>query len=285
MGDLAWGRLTSTEFWLTEARLLGTVVATAGVKLVGIFLLYLLARRVLARGVDRLLPPLLSRVRPATQVRESRVRTIGGLLKSIGQYLLVFIAAVMALKVFDLEVAPIVASAGVVGLAVGFGAQRLVRDVLTGFLILVEDQFDVGDTVTIGTNTGVVEEMGMRITRLRDEVGKLVILSNGDISTVINHSRGPLAVTVDIAVAPDTDLERLRELVAGLMLPEGMWAEPPTVRGVVAMDATKLTVRVAGRAEPGRQAAAELSLRQTLRDALAEHGVDLHDPRYLIRGA
>src|SRR5262245_16776099 len=93
MNDLAWGRLTSAEFWLTEARLLGTVAATAGVKLVGIFLLYLLARRLLARGVDRLLPPLLGRVRPAAQVRESRVQTIGGLLKSIGQYLLVFITA------------------------------------------------------------------------------------------------------------------------------------------------------------------------------------------------
>lgn len=262
-----WEQWTRAELWWS--------VAIGGAKLLAIFLLYLIVQRVIGRAVDRLLPPLLTRVRPDTPVRESRVRTISSLLKSIAQYVLLFITAVMALRVLDFEVAPIVASAGVVGLAVGFGAQRLVRDVITGFLILLEDQFDVGDTVTISGNTGVVEEMSMRITRLRDEMGKLVILSNGDISTVVNHSRGPLTVTVDLSVAPDTSLDQLRELVAGLPLPEGTWAEPPAVRGVVSMDATKLTVRVTGRAQPGRQSAAELGLRQALREALTRAGVKL----------
>jgi moderate conductance mechanosensitive channel len=155
------------------------------------------------------------------------------------------------------------------------GAQKLVRDVITGFLILVEDQYDVGDMVTIGTSTGVVEEMGMRITRLRDEVGKLIILSNGDISTVINHSRGPLTVTVDVSVQPDTGLDRLRTLVESLNLPSELWAEKPAVRGVVAMDAAKLTVRVTARSQPGQQAPAELQLRQALRDALTAAEVKL----------
>ena len=193
----------SRELWLVQFQHAGLWVLRTGGRLVVIGLLYGLARRLLTRAVDHLLPSLLNRTRPATPVRESRVRTIGGLMKSVGDYLLLFIAGVMALKALDLEVTPIVASAGIVGLAVGFGAQKLVKDVITGFLMLVEDQFDVGETVTISGNTGVVEEIGMRITRLRDEVGKLIILSNGDISTVVNHSRGPLSVTVDIAVAPD----------------------------------------------------------------------------------
>jgi small-conductance mechanosensitive channel len=261
--------------WFTDARLFAVVTVTTGLKLLGIFVLYLFTQRLMARLVDRLVPPLLSRVRPEAQVSESRTRTISGLLKSIGHYVLLFIAAVMALQVLGLEVAPIIASAGVVGLAVGFGAQKLVRDVITGFLILVEDQFAVGDTITIGGNTGVVEEMGMRITRLRDEVGKLVILSNGDISTVVNHTRGPLSVTVDVSVTPETGLEQLRDLVAGLVLPKEMWAEAPAVRGVVAMDAAKLTVRVVGRAQPGQQTAAELTLRQLLREALTGAGIKL----------
>lgn len=264
-----------SQFWITEAGGVGIALGTAALKLFGIFLLYLISRRLLGRAIDHLLPPLLGRVRPAGQVRESRVKTINGLLKSIGQYLLLFITAVMALKVLDFEVTPILASAGVVGLAVGFGAQKLVRDVITGFLILVEDQFDVGDMVTIGANTGAVEEMGMRITRLRDEVGKLIILSNGDISTVINHSRGPLTVTVDVSVQPDTGLDRMRALVESLELPDELWAEKPAVRGVVAMDAAKLTVRVAGRAHPGQQAQAELALRQALRDALTAAEIKL----------
>ncbi len=266
---MGWEKLTTRQQWLLEARDLGTTATVAGLKLFGIILLYLLIRRLISRGIDQLLPRLLARVRPATQVRESRLRTISGLLKSIAQYFLLFITVVMALKVLDFEVAPIVASAGVIGLAVGFGSQKLVKDVITGFLILLEEQFDVGDTVTISGNTGVVEEMGMRITRLRDDVGKLIILSNGDISTVINHSRGTLAVGVDLSVPADTSVARLRELVAGLMLSEELWAEAPTVRGITAMDAAKITVRVAGRAKPGRQALAELALRQAVRDALA----------------
>jgi moderate conductance mechanosensitive channel len=265
----------SRDLWLAQFQHAGLWVLRTGGRLVVIGLLYGLARRLLTRAVDHLLPSLLNRTRPATPVRESRVRTIGGLMKNVGDYLLLFIAGVMALKTLDLEVTPIVASAGIVGLAVGFGAQKLVKDVITGFLMLVEDQFDVGETVTISGNTGVVEEIGMRITRLRDEVGKLIILSNGDISTVVNHSRGPLSVTVDIAVAPDSDLSRLREIVAGLKLPEGTWAEAPTVRGVVAMEAAKLTVRVVGRAVPGQQSAAELALRQALREAFTAAGIKL----------
>lgn len=261
--------------WLAQFRLLGAAGAAAALKLLGIFFLYWLGRRLLVRAVDRLLPSLLSRAQPATRVRESRVRTLGSLLKSIGLYALLFVAVVMALHALDLEVTPIIEGAGVLGLAAGFGAQKLVKDVITGLLILIEDQFDVGETVTISGNTGVVEEIGMRITRVRDEVGKLIILSNGDISTVVNHSRGPLVVAVELSVAPDTGLERLRELVAGLPLAADIWSEQPVVKGVVAMEAAKITVRVAGRAEPGRQSAAELSLRQALRDALAAAGVKL----------
>jgi small-conductance mechanosensitive channel len=272
MRDFDW---TSGAMWLLQLRLLGAWAITTGVKLLAIFLLYWIARRFLARAIDQLLPSLLSRTRAGTPLRESRVLTIGSLLKRVCAYLLLFITGVMALGALHLEVTPIVASAGVVGLAVGFGAQKLVKDVITGFLMLVEDQFDVGDTVTISGNTGVVEEIGMRITRLRDDVGKLIILSNGDISTVINHSRGPLSVTVDVAVAPETPMDRLREIVSGLALPEGVWADSPSVRGVVAMDATKITVRVAGRAEPGQQSAAELGLRQALHDALTGAGMKL----------
>jgi moderate conductance mechanosensitive channel len=271
--DLA--QMTSRQYWLTEMRVMGTTMGIAALKLVGIFLLNLLLQRLLGKAIDRLIPPLLGRVRPATEVRDSRIRTVSSLVKSLGQYLLLFITAVMALRVLDFEVAPIIASAGVVGLAVGFGAQKLVKDVITGFLILLEDQFDVGDTVTIGTNTGTVEEMGMRITRLRDDVGKLIILSNGDISTVINHSRGPLAVAVDVSVAPETPLEPLRNIVESLELPEDDWAERPAIRGVTAMDATRLTIRVAGRAHPGRQAAAEMGLRQALRDAITAAHIKL----------
>jgi small conductance mechanosensitive channel len=94
----------------------------------------------------------------------------------------------------------------VAGLAVGFGAQKLVKDVITGFFLLLEDQYAVGDYVTIGTVTGTVEELGMRITRLRDDDGRLYILSNGDIGQVCNMSRGPLAGVLEVAIAASADV-------------------------------------------------------------------------------
>jgi moderate conductance mechanosensitive channel len=141
MSDLRW---PSGAVWLLQLQRLGLWVLGAGGQLLAIFLLYWLARRLLTRAVDQILPSLLNRAHPATPVRESRVRTIGGVLKRVGYYVLLFIAGVMALKALNRDVTPIFASAGIVGLAVGFGAQKLVKDVITGFLMLVEDQFDVG---------------------------------------------------------------------------------------------------------------------------------------------
>jgi small conductance mechanosensitive channel len=118
-----------------------------------------------------------------------RIRTVGSLIRSIVFYVLIFIAGVMILRVFEVDVAPVLTAAGVVGLAVGFGAQKLVRDIISGFFIVLENQYSVGERVTIAGITGAVEELGMRVTRLRDDEGKLVFIANGDIGQVVNHSR------------------------------------------------------------------------------------------------
>jgi small-conductance mechanosensitive channel len=262
----------SPVFWRdalgTALRVLATLV------------LYGLLRRLSRRGIRAVVTPLVMRVdRGTPDSRAARASTLASLLASIANYLLLFVAAVMILHALGLEIMPLVASAGVAGLAIGFGAQKLVKDVITGFFILLEDQFSVGDTITAAGSTGVVEEMGMRITRLRDDVGKLVIIANGDISTVVNHSRGPMLVSVDVSVAPATDIEALRRLAseAGeeLRARDGLLADAPVVRGVVNFDATKMTVRISARAQPGRQQDAELALRHALREKLLAAGIAL----------
>jgi moderate conductance mechanosensitive channel len=269
---MMWDRIFTAEYWTQEWRLIATRAGEAAVGILWALLLLGVGRLLMLKAIDAALRPVASRKDHRTpEARLSRTQTLAGLLKSIANYTLVFVAGVMILEKFGLNIAALLTGAGVAGLAVGFGAQRLVRDVISGFFILLEDQFSVGDTITAVGSTGTVVEMGMRITRLRDDTGKLIILSNGDITTVINQSRGPILAAVEIGVAPPTDLNRVRELVEEtgpkLLAREGLLAEAPIVKGVTALDGTKMTIRVTAQALPGHQQDAEMALRATLLEA------------------
>ena len=157
------------------------------------------------------------RLYPKLKMDEKKSTTLASILKSIVKYTVYIIVIISVLNVFEIPTAPLLATAGLGGLAIGFGAQSLVKDVFTGFFILFEDQFGVGDLVTIGSMAGTVEDMGLRITKIREYNGNLHIIPNGEIKTVTNHTRGnPLAI-LDIGIAYETDVERaiavLKELV------------------------------------------------------------------------
>lgn len=252
-----------------------------GLHAIGILLLYVVLRWLLLRGLVVVIAPVRAREGLLQGGTASRVGTLEGLARSAVTYLLLFFAAMMLLGELGVNVAAIVAGAGVAGLAVSFGAQRLVRDVLTGFFLLMEDQFRVGEVVTLagipglGQLTGTVREMGLRITRLTDSAEKLVTVANGDIGAVVNHSRGPVTATVEIGVAPEAPLDRVSELVGQAKLPEKLFAGPAKLDGVTALDATKLTVRVTAPAAPGEAPAAELALRAAVREALRSGEIEI----------
>ena len=138
--------------------------------------------------------------------RGHRLRTLVGLITSVSNYVLGFVFGVMLLRALNVDAVSVVSTAGFAGLAFGFGAQRLVKDVINGFFLIMENQYDVGDYVTINTITGRVEEIGMRIMKIRDDSGKLYILSNGDIGQVCNMSRGSLTGTLEIGIASAEDI-------------------------------------------------------------------------------
>lgn len=243
--------------------------------------LFLVARWLLRRGLSRVLNPVVTRAAGADPGRAARLRTLEGLTKSTLNVVLIFMLVLFLLNNAGVDIATLLAGAGVVGLAVSFGAQKLVKDVLTGFFILLEDQFRVGETVTLhgipgGSLTGVeVLEMGLRVTHLRDEAGKLIIVSNGDIAAVVNHSRGPITASVEVGLAPVTDLDRAREALRGMRLPESVFAGPAALRGVTALDASKMTVRITAPARPGEAPAAEMALRREAAQALRAAGLEL----------
>lgn len=245
------------DFWQRITQHATEVVAERGLLILVIFALYWLARKIAFRVIDVTLNRLIQRQVDAggSIERAARVRTLQALSRSITRYVLGFVLIIMVLDALGANVAGIVTTAGIGGVAIGFGAQRLVRDVISGFFLIVEDQFAVGDYVTIGTVTGTVLDLGMRVTRIRDDQGRLAILSNGDIVSVINHSRAPSSILIDIGVAPTTDLETAKASInaVGQELHESenvSLLAPPRCVGVSAYDATRMTISVRVSAEP-----------------------------------
>ena len=211
----------------------------------------------------------------AAERAAQRARTIGSVLRSIASVVIGTVAAVMVLAEFNINLAPILASAGIVGLAVGFGAQNLVRDFLSGMFMLLEDQYGVGDIVDLGSASGTVESVGLRITTLRDGNGTVWYVRNGEILRVGNKSQGYAIAVVDVPVAPTADLGAVTELlsrvaaerVAGADLADDV-LEPPDVLGVERVAADAVTLRVTVRVNPGKQFAVQRALNAAFAAAL-----------------
>ena len=162
-----------------------------------------------------------------TARRTQRAEAIGSVLRSFASIVVLGIAVVLVLGELGINLAPIVASAGVVGVALGFGAQNLIKDFIAGIGIILEDQYGVGDVVDLGEASGTVEAVGLRITRLRDVNGVVWYVRNGEVLRVGNKSQGFAQVVIDMPVAHDTDLERCRvamQEVADAMYAEESWA-------------------------------------------------------------
>jgi small conductance mechanosensitive channel len=226
------------------------------------------------RRVKRVTAPLVS------ARRAQRARTIGSVLRSIASVVVLVIAAIMILAEFGVALGPILASAGIVGLAIGFGAQNLVRDFLSGMFMLLEDQYGVGDVVDLGEASGTVEAVGLRITTLRDITGTVWYVRNGEILRVGNKSQGYAVAVLDIPLGHSADIDEVTEIatrVAAERLAEADLAEdvlePPEVLGVERVGPEGFTFRVTVRTKPGKQWGVQRALNATLTDALDDAGV------------
>jgi small conductance mechanosensitive channel len=227
-----------------------------------------LLRRLLARSVEAMAERGVGAQR--------RLSTLNGLLASTLTYLVYFIALILILVTCGVTwkgLAALLGLASVFGLAVGFGSQKLIRDIITGLFILGEGQFDVGDWVTIGSVNGVVEEMGLRVTRLRDDQGRVYIIANGDINQVFNASRGPVKLAIEVPLAravPLDDAVALVEKTADAVCTENNITESATAVIVVGIDAAKVTLRVTIWVPVTQRDAMEDTLRRRIADALAD---------------
>jgi small conductance mechanosensitive channel len=246
------------------------LIVTGVVFFVGRFLLRFL--------LNQIFHPIIERERAANSPRIGRLITLKAVTQSFFNYALYFIVLCLFLNAFGQNPASLIATAGVAGVAIGFGAQKFVRDVVTGFLLLLEDQFAVGDFVAIGANMGIIEETGMRITKIRDDSGRLIILSNGDITQVINYSKGGYKATVDVSVSSETGMETMQEVVqdAARKLESAFEDDVrPVLRGIVGMSAASITYRVDLSSPAVQRLEAETRFREALRESLSEKDVKI----------
>jgi moderate conductance mechanosensitive channel len=290
----AFYQWTNSDFL---ARSADTIVSTTfNVSL--IVLLCVAARYLIHRAIHRIVegaantrvPRIIgraSRPRPevngaatATPRRAQRARTMGSVLRSISSTVILVVGAVMVLAEFGVALAPILASAGIVGVAVGFGAQNLVRDFLSGMFMLLEDQYGVGDIIDVGEASGVVEAVGLRITTLRDHQGTVWYVRNGEILRVGNKSQGyavavidlPLAHTADIPGASAIVERTVNERIAEKDVTDSV-LEPPELLGVERVGPEGVTLRLTVKVKPGEQFAVQRALNAAIADAFEDAGV------------
>lgn len=214
----------------------------------------------------------------AGDVYQGRVQTMLTLALSALRYSVYIISLIIALNICGVQTGALLAGAGVVGLAVGFGAKNLVEDVISGFFILFEDQFSVGDYITTSGVSGIVENVGLRVTQLKDLGGQLHFLPNGKITQVTNHSRGSLEALVDVGIAYSEDHNRAMRVLeracqklvqerADLMLKE------PKVLGIVSLSASQVQIRISAGAVPLQKEKVERELRKRAKEAMESEGI------------
>lgn len=276
------------------------------VKILLILLIAFVVRYLVRRLIDRLTtapkggaagraPAILRPLRERTPAmstavserRRQRAETIGSVLKSIATFLIFGIALMEILAELGINLGPIVASAGIVGVALGFGAQNLVRDFLSGMFMMVEDQYGVGDVVDVGEANGTVEAVGLRVTTLRDLNGTVWYVRNGEILRVGNQSQGYAVAVVDVLLAHGSDVARASSLVS--QTATEVTTEPPvsadvletpTLLGVENVTVDGIQLRLTVKVRPGKQWSVQRALRGQITSALSDAGFDSPLPRY-----
>jgi moderate conductance mechanosensitive channel len=237
----------------------GEVVSRMALRVLGIWLLAWVALRVVRLTARRIEESVDDGDDSVTTLREKRGRTISQLLRSVGRVVIVTIALLLTFNVF-INIAPILAGAGILGLAVSFGAQSLVRDIISGFFILLENQFAVGDVVDAGGKSGVVEKMTLRVVVLRDLEGTMHVIPNGEIKVVSNHTRGWARAVVDISVPYTEDVDRIIAVVrdeAAQFSTDPVWGlqldGPVEVLGIEELRDNSVVIRSLLKTQPGSQ--------------------------------
>ncbi|MHC6181530.1 mechanosensitive ion channel family protein [Clostridium sp. JNZ X4-2] len=211
-------------------------------------------------------------------LNDKKAKTVGAVLKSILRYSVYFLGIFTIITVISPKAgATGLTFAGIGGVAIGFGAQSFIKDVINGFFILFEDQFSVGDYINIDDKSGVVESIELRITKIRDFNGDLHIIPNGLITKVTNHSRGNIRIIVDTDISYDENISEVMKLISNLCNKfkeeNNAITEGPIVQGITNIEDDKVTIRISGKTKPMTQWNMEMKLRKEIGEMLKSKNV------------
>ncbi len=283
----------------------GAAVATAAHVLL-VVLLAFVVRYVLFRLIDRVIHEAVTSTVPVgirplrgrddgavveatpllTERRRQRTETIGSVLRSVTSVIVFTVGSAMVLGELGLQLGPIIASAGIIGVALGFGAQNLVKDFLNGIFMILEDQYGVGDAIDAGEASGIVEAVGLRTTRLRSVDGTVWHIRNGEILRIGNMSQGWSRALLDVSVAYDTDTDRAAAVIK--QTADSVWKddelgkvvlEEPEVWGVENLGADGIAIRLVVKTAPLEQWVVARELRRRIKTAFAEAGIEIPFPQ------
>src|SRR5699024_1632366 len=227
----------------------------------------------------------LAKTIKSKKVSEARMKTLEKLLVNIFSYVMLFIFIVMFFATLGIEIGPIIAGAGVIGLAVAFGAQGLVSDIVTGFFIILEQQLEIDDYVTTAGYGGIVEEIGLRTTKIRSFDGTLNYVPNRYIEGVANHTRGNMRALVDISISHEDNIDEaiaVLEKVCAEYQKDDRFKDGTNAVGVQSLDTTEVVLRVIGQTENGLQWECERDMRKRIKEAFDEKNIEIPYPHHVL---
>ncbi|MFD2990763.1 mechanosensitive ion channel family protein [Fictibacillus nanhaiensis] len=257
-----------------------TGIATTSLKIVGIIILAIIFKYIVKAAIANVFKV---RLKSPLRLSERRENTLFRLLDNVASYVIYFVAILTILTEFGVDIKAILAGAGVVGLAIGFGAQSLVKDIITGFFIIFENQFSVGDTVRITNFEGTVEEIGLRTTKIKSWTGELHILPNSSITEVTNFSVHNSIAVVDLSIAYEEDIDKAQNIIQEVVknakpnYPE--MVKEPEVLGVQMLGASEVVIRVTAEVLPMTHFKIARELRKTLKHELEVAGIEIPYPK------
>jgi len=221
--------------------------------------------------------------------REKRANTLSQILKTASKLLILTIGLIMIIKEAGIDIGPLLAGAGIIGLAIGFGSQALVKDIVTGFFILLEDQLRVGDVVRAGEHAGLVEKITLRTISLRDAEGALHVIPNGDIGAIVNLTYGWSRAVIDVGIAYKENVDRAIEVISDValkMAEEAEWkeviTEPPSILGVDSMSDSSVNIRCWIKTQPLSQWSVGREFRRRVKNRLDAEGIEIPFPHRTI---
>ena len=276
IGDIGWDEFVDWggDFLsFAASRLVSTLI---------IIVITFIALRLLRSLVQHVVKQVLESREGRSREVSQRATTLAALVESTGRYLIFFIATLTILGTLGISLAPILASAGIAGIAIAFGAQSLIADTFNGFFILMEGQFAVGDFIRVGSHSGTVEELSLRRTVIRSMDGAAITIPNSEIRTVENLSKGWSRAVVEAMVAPEADESRVMEIFTEMLEnihedPEfsDRIVEPANILGMTAVEPNRLVFRAFIKTQPLDQWAISRELQRRIRQRLIAEGIPL----------